>query len=69
MAPRYDVDLTDEQRRQLVYTCDWGGCNGLTIGLRKHSHTGEWLSVCSEHVRMGNTIILGEEGVLGALNA
>ncbi len=70
MAPRYDVELTDEQRKELTPKCCWDvDCGQATVGLRRDSKDELWYSVCSEHVRMGNTIILGEQGVLKALNA
>lgn len=33
----------------VVGTCDWGGCNGDTVALRRDSRDGRWLSVCTRH--------------------
>jgi hypothetical protein len=67
IRPRYAVALTNKQRKALVGTCDWGGCDEVTVGLRRDSHSGQWISVCEGHVRMGNTVILGVESVLDEL--
>jgi hypothetical protein len=70
MAPRYEVELTDEQRKELAPQCCWDvDCHRLTVGLRLDSKDGLWYSVCHEHVRMGNTLILGAEGVVDLLGA
>jgi hypothetical protein len=31
-------------------TCDWGGCDGEPVGLRRDPVTGDWLPVCAAHV-------------------
>jgi hypothetical protein len=65
MAARYPVELTDEQRQELAPSCCWDvDCGQPTVGLRRDSKDSLWYSVCLEHVRMGNTVILGVEGVL-----
>ena len=70
MAPRYQVELTDEQRKELTPKCCWDvDCGQPTVGLRRDSKDSLWYSVCHGHVRMGNTIILGAEGVVEALGA
>jgi hypothetical protein len=60
IAARYKVALTEAQRKELTPSCCWDfECGGPTVALRRDSKDGLWYSVCSEHVRMGNTVIIG----------